>query len=115
MTESEGGYDCDFTSELSEDLICSVCHFVVREPVQLESCGHRTCKTCFQQLKDHAKRKYVTFYHMQYFEIGITNVQVQRFLGIHSLFCCFYFLKYNLSVGYVWLRFFRSRSNLSIL
>ena len=73
MVETEGGYDYDFTSEIPEDLICSVCHFVVREPVQLESCGHRTCKTCFQQLKDHAKGRYVIFYHVQYFTKRITN------------------------------------------
>ena len=73
MVETEGGYDYDFTSEIPEDLVCSVCHFVVREPVHLESCGHRTCKTCFQQLKDHAKGRYVIFYHVQYFTKTITN------------------------------------------
>ena len=73
MVETEGGYDYGFTREIPEDLICSVYHFVVREPVQLDSCGHRICKTCFQQSKDHAKGKYVIFYHMQYFTKRITN------------------------------------------
>ena len=52
-----GGYDCDFINEVPEDLICSVCHFALKEPVQLEGCGHGMCRSCFNQLKDHAGRK----------------------------------------------------------
>ena len=52
-----GGYDCDFINEVPENLICSVCHFALKEPVQLEVCGHGMCRSCFNQLKDHAARK----------------------------------------------------------
>ena len=52
-----GGYDCDFINEVPEDLICSVCHFALKEPVQLEVCGHGMCRSCFNQLKDHAARR----------------------------------------------------------
>ena len=54
MASAEGGYECSFISEVPEDLICSVCHFVVKEPIQLENCGHGMCKLCFDHLKDYA-------------------------------------------------------------
>ena len=57
MASAEGGYECDFCSEVPEDLICSVCHFVVKEPIQLENCGHGMCKLCFNHLNDHADSK----------------------------------------------------------
>ena len=52
-----GGYDCDVINEVPEDLICSVCHFALKEPVQLEVCGHGMCRSCLNQLKDHAARR----------------------------------------------------------
>ena len=57
MASADGGYECDFISEVPLDLICSVCHFVVKEPIQLENCGHGMCKLCFNHLKDHADSK----------------------------------------------------------
>ena len=72
MASAEGGYECDFCSEVPEDLICSVCHFVVKEPIQLENCGHGMCKLCFNQLKDHADSKYKS------------NIYFNLCLSIHS-------------------------------
>lgn len=57
MASAEGGCECDFISEVPEDLICSICHFVVKEPVQVEICGHGMCKLCFNHLKDYADSK----------------------------------------------------------
>lgn len=57
MASAEGGYECNFISEVPEDLISSICHFVVKEPVQVEICGHGMCKLCFNHLKDYADSK----------------------------------------------------------
>jgi len=55
MATSVGGYDYEFVTDLSEDLICTLCHFAFKNPVQIEECGHIYCQVCFQQLKDHAE------------------------------------------------------------
>ena len=54
MTVTECGYNFDFVSDVSDELICVVCHFVLKEPVQLVQCGHRLCKSCFNQMKTYA-------------------------------------------------------------
>jgi len=58
MVESVGGHDYEFVTNLPEDLTCVVCHFALKNPVQLEDCGHRFCKECFDQMKQHAMEKY---------------------------------------------------------
>ena len=45
-----GGYDYQFTSKVPEDLECLVCHLTLKDPVQIESCGHRLCKICMESL-----------------------------------------------------------------
>lgn len=59
MSSAEGGYECDFVNEVPEDLICVVCQLPLKDPLQIADCGHRLCKTCFNQLKDHAESRYV--------------------------------------------------------
>jgi len=59
MVESVGGYDYEFVTNLPEDLTCVVCHFALKNPVQLEDCGHRFCKECFDQMKQHAMENYL--------------------------------------------------------
>ena len=54
MASAEGGCEYDFINEVPLDLICSVCHFVVKEFIQFENCSHGMCKLCFNNLKDHA-------------------------------------------------------------
>ena len=56
-SKTDGGYDCNFLHEPSEDFICAVCNFALRDPIQFETCGHRLCKYCFNQLKDHAANR----------------------------------------------------------
>ena len=58
MASLEGGYNFDFVEEVPEDFICCVCHLTLKEPVQIESCGHRLCKECFNQMKDQIERRY---------------------------------------------------------
>lgn len=54
MAVTESGYDFDFVDDVSDELICVVCHLVLKEPVQLVQCGHRLCKSCFNQMKTYA-------------------------------------------------------------
>lgn len=35
MAVTESGYDFDFVDDVSDELICVVCHLVLKEPVQL--------------------------------------------------------------------------------
>jgi len=53
MAESIGGYDYEFLEVLPDDLTCTLCHFAYKQPVQIEECGHKFCKECFNQMKDH--------------------------------------------------------------
>ena len=45
-----GGYDYEFTSKVPEDLECLVCHLTLKDPVQIEKCGHRLCTICMESL-----------------------------------------------------------------
>jgi len=54
MAEGIGGYDFEFIEDLPEDLTCMLCHFALKNPVQIESCGHTFCEDCYDQMKDHA-------------------------------------------------------------
>lgn len=53
---ADSGFDCDFIQQVPEELTCSVCHFTINDPIQLEGCGHLMCKLCFNQLRDYAQR-----------------------------------------------------------
>jgi len=55
MASSIGGYDYDFITDVPEDLVCALCYFAFKNPVQIEECGHIYCKDCYQQMKDHAE------------------------------------------------------------
>ena len=46
-----GGYDVEFTEDLPADHICSICFLALRDPIQLEECGHRFCESCFNTYK----------------------------------------------------------------
>jgi len=47
--ENLGGYDCDFVMPPPEDLLCRICHYPSREPLQTSCCGHNFCKTCYNR------------------------------------------------------------------
>merc|ERR1712136_260945 len=56
MDSSEYGYDATFIEEIREEYKCVVCHLVLRNPLQIMSCGHRFCARCFDRIKLHAER-----------------------------------------------------------
>ena len=45
-----GGYDYEFISKVPNDFECPVCRLTVKDPIQIEGCGHRLCKVCSEQL-----------------------------------------------------------------
>ena len=69
MESTEGGYECDFVSEVPEDFLCVICQLALKNPVQMADCGHRLCKTCFNQLKHNAERRYCLITERHYFMI----------------------------------------------
>ncbi|PFX19419.1 hypothetical protein AWC38_SpisGene16195 [Stylophora pistillata] len=38
-----GGYDFEFTSKVPEELESPVCQLTMKDPIQIEGCGHRFC------------------------------------------------------------------------
>ena len=50
-TGDRGGYDVEFFENEPDDVTCSICLMVLREPMQAEECGHRFCRTCVEELR----------------------------------------------------------------
>jgi len=53
--DQAGGYDYQFVEALSEDFTCVFCHLALKNPLQVEDCGHIFCKGCFDQMKQNAE------------------------------------------------------------
>ena len=47
-----GGYDFDFIENPSEELTCSVCLLVLRDPQLTSCCGNHFCQSCIEKIKD---------------------------------------------------------------
>ena len=47
-----GGYDFDFIEEPLEELNCSVCLLVLREPHLTSCCGNHFCQSCIEKIND---------------------------------------------------------------
>lgn len=69
MASLAGGYDLDFVYEVPEDFICCVCHLTLKEPLQIEKCGHRLCKACLSQMKDLVERRYFSSQNTKIFAL----------------------------------------------
>ena len=41
-----GGYEYEFVEEIPDDWECLVCQLPLKDPVQIEKCGHRLCEIC---------------------------------------------------------------------
>jgi len=48
--------DVHFVGEVPDELICIICHVVLKEPVQIMTCGHRYCSECYKQLEQRAEQ-----------------------------------------------------------
>jgi hypothetical protein len=42
------GYNIDDIGEVIRKFICIFCFLIIREPIQLTECGHRSCRGCFE-------------------------------------------------------------------
>ncbi len=49
--DKSGGYDYSFLGTPNDDLICSVCLLVQREPVLTSCCGNHFCLTCIESVR----------------------------------------------------------------
>ena len=54
--EPIGGYDVVFVNIMNvpDNITCTICHLVLKAPVQAVPCGHRFCRTCIELF--HARR-----------------------------------------------------------
>jgi len=59
MAENKGGYDVEFLHEQFDDMKCSICLLVLREPMQADECGHRFCKSCVVNIEKSGQKKYI--------------------------------------------------------
>ena len=50
-----GGYDYDFVENPSEDMNCSICLSVLRDPHLTNCCGNHFCRSCITRIKDDGK------------------------------------------------------------
>ena len=48
-------------SETPDYLRCVVCSLVLRDPVQILTCGHKFCSQCFNCMKKYAETKNAEF------------------------------------------------------
>ena len=64
MASAENNHEYDFINEAAKDLACVVCQLPLNDPLQIANCGHCICKSCFNQLKSQAKRRYFLIMHL---------------------------------------------------
>ena len=66
MNTNKGGYDVEFVGKEPKHITCSICLYVLKEPMQARQCGHRFCKSCVGFLQKRCKLTlafYLTLYH----------------------------------------------------
>jgi len=51
MNINKGGYDVEFVEKEPKHATCSICLYVLKEPMQARQCGHRFCKSCVSCLQ----------------------------------------------------------------
>lgn len=53
--EHEGGFENVFLDKgKADEFNCMFCQLVLKHPLQYGSCGHRSCKSCYQSMKQYA-------------------------------------------------------------
>ena len=54
MEVPKHGYHVDFVTAPPDYLRCMICQLVLRDPVQIMTCGHHYCQHCFQRVKGYS-------------------------------------------------------------
>ena len=54
-TEGSGGYDYEFVSDSPDELKCSICLSVLRDPSLTSCCGKHFCQSCISRIKNEGK------------------------------------------------------------
>merc|ERR1712080_596651 len=54
MSSEEHGFDEEFIDVPADYLKCVVCQFVLRDPIQITTCGHHYCFKCFERIKEYS-------------------------------------------------------------
>ena len=50
-------HDFDFVDGLPTELVCGICQFALKDPLQNADCGHRFCTVCFENFKEYSHKK----------------------------------------------------------
>lgn len=61
-----GGYEYEFVEDIPDDWECLVCQLPLKDPIQIERCGHRLCEICVGTI-------------LRYDEIGRVSCAHKRF------------------------------------
>ncbi len=56
MASGVGGYDNNFVDTPPDELTCLICHFVARDPRQIQCCAKLYCRICLDQVKHHSNQ-----------------------------------------------------------
>ena len=59
--EQPMGYADDFVNAVEDEIICCICHWPLKEPVQTR-CGHRFCEECLEEYFTRCELVYVVIY-----------------------------------------------------
>ena len=51
VTFTMGGCDCTFVDRVPDNLVCSICLLVLRDPHLLSCCGTKVCQKCIEPIK----------------------------------------------------------------
>lgn len=54
-----GGYEYEFVGEIPDDWECLVCQLPLKDPVQIEKCGHRLCEICVGTILRYKRSCYI--------------------------------------------------------
>ena len=54
-TEGSGGYDYEVVSDSPDELKCSICLLVLRDPSLTSCCGKHFCQSCISRIKNEGK------------------------------------------------------------
>jgi hypothetical protein len=66
------GIDAENLNILDKKFICPICSFILHDPVQFNTCGHRICQSCFHPHNEYVLLLY--FLNTQFFILIYRNI-----------------------------------------